>query len=346
VELTHEKGSVGEPVWTRDGREIICSTFNSLSRLPSSGGTLKRLEIADTGASPAVSKDGNRLAFTKGLFDANIWRVQIPGPSGTKPVSAPLISSSSFEVNAQYSPDGTRIAFASDRYGTFEIWVSDSDGSHAVQVTTLGRAEAGTPRWSTDGRRIAFDWNVAGHWDIYTVSASGGGLQRMTTDSFDHDIPSYSRDGKWIYFASMRSGRYEVWKMPAGGGEAIQLTKNGAMVAFESLDGKWLYYTRSDSSPSLWKMPVGGGVEAEIVPAVDRRAFAIAEHGIYFIPPPKPNGHSSIEFLSFDTGVTKTVLPLVRFIHYGLSVSPDIRFLIYTQLDQAGSDLMLIENFR
>jgi Tol biopolymer transport system component/predicted Ser/Thr protein kinase len=348
AQLTRENGWIVEPVWTHG--EIICTMStaagSSLWRLSASGGALKRLDLAGAGWAPAISREGNRLAYTRDVSDANIWRVQLPGAGAAKPVSAPLISSSRFEANAQYSPDGKRIAFASDRSGNMEIWVSDGDGSHAVQVTTLGKAESGTPRWSPDGRRIAFDWNVPGHWDIYTVNSGGGGLRRMTTDSFDHDIPSYSRDGKWLYFASSRTGRYEVWKMPAGGGDAVHVTKNGGLVAFESADGKWLYYTRSDSSLSLWKMPVAGGEETQVLPAVDWRAFATAEHGIYFIPPPKPDGHSSIEFLGFTAGVTKTVLPIVRPTRLGLSVSPDNRFLIYTQYDQAGSDLMLIENFR
>jgi Tol biopolymer transport system component len=350
VELTHENGWLAGPVWTRDGREIVCTTGNgmaldSLWRLSSSGGRLKRLEIGTAGLAPVISRDGKRLAFTKPSFDPNIWRAQIAG-QGPRAVPAPLLSSSRLEVNAQYSPDGKRIAFESDRSGSFEIWTSDSDGAHAVQVTTLGKSVSGTPRWSPDGGRIAFDWNVAGHWDIYTIGAGGGGLQRMTTEPFDHAIPSYSRDGKWLYFASMRSGRYEVWKMPAGGGGAVQVTRTGGLVAFESVDGKWLYYTRSDSTPSLWKMPAGGGDETQVVPEVLLRAFAIADHGIYFIPPPRPNGHSSVEFLSFSSGAIRTVLPLVGRTMWGLSVSPNNRFLIYTQLDQAGSDLMLMENFR
>ncbi len=350
AQLSDETAWIRGPIWTPDGREIIWSMETggdmSLWRLPASGGALKRLEIAGAGFAPAISRDGNRLAYTRSVSDTNIWRVQLPSAGPAKPNSAPLIASSRLESTAQYSPDGNRIAFASDRSGNMEIWVSDGDGSHAVQVTTLGKASSGTPRWSPDGRRIAFDWNVAGHWDIYTVNAGGGGLQRMTTDSFDHNIPSYSRDGQWLYFASSRTGRYEIWKMPAGGGDAVQVTKNGGQTAFESADGKWLYYTKADPSSSLWKMPVAEGVETQVGPAVYLRSFAIAEQGIYFIPPPKPDGRSSIEFLGFTSGASKTVVPLTRPTLFGLAVSPDNRFLIYTQFDQAGSDLLLIENFR
>ena len=350
AQLSSENAWIAEPTWTHDGREIICSVStggdSSLWRLSASGGALKRLEVAGAGLSPAISREGNRLAYTRDRSDANIWRVQLPGAGTAKPISAPLISSSRLEMNAQYSPDGKRIAFSSDRSGAMEIWVSDGDGSHAVQVTTLGKAESGTPRWSPDGQRIAFDWDVAGHWDIYTVNAGGGGLRRMTADSFDHNIPSYSRDGQWLYFASSRSGRYEIWKMPAGGGDAVQVTTNGGRTAFASADGKWLYYARSDWSSSLWKMPIAGGMETQVVPAVYWRSFALSERGIYFIPPPKPDGRSSIEFLSFTSGASKTVVPLTRPTWLGLAVSPDERFLTYTQYDQAGRDLLLIENFR
>ena len=318
----------------------------SLGRLSATGGALKRLEIAGAGFAPAISRTASDSPTPGSCLTLNIWRVQLPGAGHAKPISAPLISSSRVESNPQYSPDGKRIAFESDRSGSVEIWVSDGDGSHAVQLTTLGKGGSGTPRWSPDGRRIAFDWNVAGHWDIYTVSAGGGGLQRMTTDSFDQNIPSYSRDGKWLYFASSSTGRYEIWKVPAGGGDAVQVTKNGGRTAFESADGKWLFYTKTDPSSSLWKMPLDEGVETQVGPAVSSRSFAITEEGVYFIPPPKPDGRSSIEFLGFTSGASKTVVPLTRQSSEGLAVSPDNRFLIYAQFDQAGSDLLLIENFR
>jgi Tol biopolymer transport system component len=350
-QLTNENTTIGGPVWTRNGRDIIFATTRGLRssglyRIAASGGRPEQLGIASDGWAPAISSHGNRLAYARPLLDVNIWRVQLPVAGGAKTHSEPIISSSRLEANAQYSPDGKRIAFASDRSGSMEIWVSDNQGSNAVQMTSLGRAESGTPRWSPDGRRIAFDWNVAGHWDIYTVSASGGNARRMTTDPFDHAIPSYSRDGKWLYFASSATGRNEIWRMPADGGTAVQVTKKGGHVAFESTDGKWLYYTKSDDTTSLWKMPAGGGEETQVAPSVQSRAFAVTDSGIYFIAPAKHGNMASIEFLSLKSNVPKTVLALTRPPWLGLTVSPENRSLLYTQYDQAGSDLMLIENFR
>jgi Tol biopolymer transport system component len=84
-------------------------------------------------------------------------------------------------------------------------------------------------------------------------------------------IPSWSHDCRWIYFASDRSGQYEVWKMPRDGGEAIQVTRTGGFVTFESPDGKYLYYTKFNphSSVPLFRMPAGGGEEVQVVPGIE-----------------------------------------------------------------------------
>lgn len=72
---------------------------------------------------------------------------------------------------------------------------------------------------------------------------------------FDHAF-SWSRDGKWIYFQSDRSGQWRIWKVPAEGGSAVQVTQNTGGAAFESVDGKYLYFTQTSSNLRLFRMPV------------------------------------------------------------------------------------------
>jgi hypothetical protein len=93
-------------------------------------------------------------------------------------------------------------------------------------------------------------------------------------------------------------------------------------------------------------MPVSGGEESQVLPSVVWRAFYLVNEGIYFIPEPGIDGKSSIQFLSFASAKVKTVAPISGPPDEGLSVSPGGRSLLFTQLDEASSDLMLVENFR
>jgi Tol biopolymer transport system component/DNA-binding winged helix-turn-helix (wHTH) protein len=356
--LTSLKGASYDPTWTPNGREIIFSSGiaswfdSSLWKVPASGAGEPEQLLQFSGRAvscPTISRSGNRLAYQRAVWDPNIWRLSLSGPGVAAAPPARFIASTRFEAVAEYSPDGKRIAFESDRSGVQSIWVSDADGSNAVDLLPGVGAVSGSPHWSPDGQRIAFDCDMEGKrtYDIYAIRASGGKPIRLTTDSADDVAPSWSRDGKWVYFTSIRTGRYEVWKVSAGGGEAVQVTRNGGGPAFESPDGKSIYYTKGDvpTPTGLWNMPVSGGEESQVLPSVVWRAFFLVNDGIYFIPESGADRKFSIQFLSFATGKVKTVAPISSPME-GLSVSPDGRSLLFSQNDEAGSDLMLVENFR
>ena len=279
--------------WTLDGREIIAargtSTFTSgsLWRIAADGsGSQERLAFTGDGtASPSLSRQGRRLAYSRGTSDYNIWRLELTGTRRAASPPAKFIASTRIDEDAQFSPDGKRIAFYSNRSGNDEIWVCNRDGSAAVQVTSLGGPSCGTPRWSPDGEQIAFDSSPDGHWDIFVVGANGGKPRRLTNQPSFESVPCWSRDGKWIYFCSDRGGTYQIWKMPLQGGEAMQVTSRGGFAAFESPDGKFLYYTKSEEGKEgLWRMPAAGGEETQVIDSVIvNRAFSVIDDGIYFL---------------------------------------------------------------
>lgn len=126
-------------------------------------------------------------------------------------------------------------------------------------MTDFRKHLTGTPRWTPDGRHIAFDSRPEGSSDIYVIDAEGGTPRRVTTDNSQEVMPSWSRDGRWIYFTSNRGGSFEIWKVPPQGGELVQVTKNNGFYAFESSDGKSLFYSKSVTVGGVWRIPVEGG---------------------------------------------------------------------------------------
>jgi len=351
-QLTFLDGISSSPVWTPNGQEIIFSSYFTMTlwRIVLSGSREpEQLSFGrGDGSGPAISQNGNRLAYERRAYDPNIWRLSLSGSGVGEAAPVRFIASTRYDWTPEYSPDGKHIVFASGRAGNSGIWVSDADRDNAVLLFSQAGKFVGSPCWSPDGQRVAFDSNLAGSMDIYVIRASGGKLVRLTTDSKDDNVPSWSRDGNWIYFTSVRTGRYEVWKVPAEGGEAIQLTGNGGFAAFESPDGKSAYYTKgiNESSMALWRMTVSGGVGSQVLPSVVYRAYALVDNGIYFIPEPGADGKCSIQFLNQATGKTRTVAMIPAPPERGLTISPDQRYLLYTQQDLATSDLMLVENFR
>jgi Tol biopolymer transport system component len=303
-------------------------------------------------AIPVVSTRGDRLAYTQLLNDLNIWRLRI-GARDEPDGPTLLVSSTLMDDSPSYSPDGRRIAFVSTRSGSYEIWVCDADGSNAVQLTQFSGPVTGTPRWSPDAKWITFDTRVEGNPDIFVVSAEGGQPRRLTTEASEDIVPSWSRDGRFLYFSSTRSGSLQVWKMPAEGGKARQITKRGGFEGYESPEGDFFYYqkTRNPTVPGIWRVPVEGGDETLVFDELGAglwRSWTVTREGIYFVGGEPPR-RGVIALYRFSDGKVSEVFKPQRDIFtgfLGLSVSPDGKSLLYTQADQVGRDIMLVENFR
>ena len=287
-QLTFEKGRSVNPVWTADGREILFAWSEDLR------GRLARMEVEGTGkpriiaaapnaTKPAVSPQGDRLIYSALVGGSSVWRLPLAGSVDAPDAGAPHLSSTQFDYNPQFSPDGSRVVFSSDRTGTMGIWLADADGGNVKPLHVQEGAHSGTPRWSPDGQRVVFDSNPAGNIDVYVISARGGEPIQVTSHTSDDVMPSWSRDGRWLYFGSTRTGRYEIWKVSAAGGEAVQLTREGGVVAFESADGRTVYYTKTDdATASLWTIPAAGGEEAQVAERVFWRNMEVAARGLLY----------------------------------------------------------------
>jgi len=350
--LTNEHyGTVSGLAWTADGREIVYGAggrwIQNLWRVSASGRQAPtRLTYAAPAAMfPTIAAKTSRLAYTWRILNTNLWRLD------TRTGEHTVLSGSTWDSRIpQYSPDGRKIAFQSNRSGSVEVWTCEADGSNCQPLTSFGGPQCGTPRWSPDSRWLALDARVEGSSEIYVMAADGGTPHRVTTpvDGVANATPSWSRDGNWIYFQSNRSGGSEIWKVPVtggkpvAGGKAEQVTRSGGGAPHVSVDGQYLYYVKQPG-PRLFRMPVEGGEEQQVVPGTIASwvNFGVTAKGVYF------QTDLTIKFLDAATGKLSTVavLPTTGG-DGGICVSPDDRYVVYTKTDRNTTDLMLVEHFR
>ncbi|HXJ14821.1 MAG TPA: DPP IV N-terminal domain-containing protein [Candidatus Limnocylindrales bacterium] len=358
AQITFDHADIQGIAWTPDSKDLVFSSSRqgspSLWRVSAQGGTPLRLPIAGAGWSmrPAISRKGNRLAYTSVNYSVAIWKGSL---SADHKVSGPLerfITSTGIEEGPQFSPDGKHIIFQSSRTGYHEIWRADADGSNTVQLTHFSTNLTGTPRWSPDSRQIAFDSRPGGHSQIFVINSEGGQPRQVTQGDFDSAVPSWSTDGKWIYFASNRSGGWQVWKISPSGNSPAQITQQGGFAALPSLDGKYLYYAKGRDLPGIWRVPASGGEETKMFegpPVGGWGYYAITSEGIYYpevAAPAKPG----LYFYSFATQ-TSSLAMLAE--HQqpsngapALAISPDGRTMLIGFQDQPLVYIMLVENFR
>ncbi len=357
-QLTKELRSIGGVAWTPDGTSLIFSSNRlglfSLWRIDARQGEPQRLTVGAADAvSPTVARSGERMAYLSRRVNINLWRYPLEDSvtAGRQPER--LVSSTRISTEPDYSPDGSRIAFASERSGSWEIWTTRSDGTQPLQLTNMPGQQSASPRWSPDGQSIVFDTRCEGHADLAVIGAQGQGLRRLTTDLTDEFLPRFSRDGKSIYFSSNREGARQLWKMPAAtapgppGGSPVKVTVNGLNDAVESEDGKYLYVSRRNK---LWRMPIDAREEEgleEVLPKMFWRDFSLVPGGVIYATS-WINLIQTIERLDWTTGQKRKLMDIgPRPNLFGpFVVSPDRKWLLADRVDQQNVEIMMVDNFR
>lgn len=250
-----------------------------------------------------------------------------------------IISGEGGNAAPQFSPDGKRIAFMSDRSGPWQIWMSNVDGSDPKQVSFTD--SAGTPRWSPDGSSIAFDAPFEGMTYVFVLRVDRAADARPLIEG---RVPSFSRDGKWIYYASDRSGQSEVWKVPVDGGAEKRMTSRGGFAALESPDGN-IYYSKSGyGSPEIWKVPADGGPESAVLPVVRPRTWSswtVTKEGILFATD-SPDGGTHLNLFDSNRQI-RDLAPLQSAPHWMAATSDGKRVVMN---DAAERQITMLDGLR
>jgi Tol biopolymer transport system component/DNA-binding winged helix-turn-helix (wHTH) protein len=336
--------------WSSDDKELIFSLWHGFSsgrfgKVSVADGSVKPLIFAANAELPTVSPRGDKLGYGSLSYRPNIWRKDL---LHSEAAAVAFIPSSRGQFDAEYSPDGNHVVFASLRSGEQGVWISNEDGSNLVQISNPAQA-SGSPQWSPDGNKIGFDSLSRDGWEIYVADVAERVPRRLVTNITNVVRPHWSRDGKWIYFSSMEPGREGIYRCPASGGEAVVLSTDvNGISPRESFDAKTIYFASHEQKSTLKEVALPGqpGTESEVdgLPRLNGSSlWALSPDGIYFVPADAPR---SLRYFDFASKQIRSIFEADKDFSSGLSVSPDGRWILYSVVGDESSDIMIVNGFR
>lgn len=255
---------------TLGSKKITTIPFEATVKLNRSPYPRKKFDFDSTSplavkgiTSPVVSPDGKSVAFCA-LTD--LWLLTVG-----QPVPRQLIKDNFVQMEPSFSPDGTKLAFVSDKNGTMDVWVYDLTTDHQRRLTSDAGNES-MPTWSPDGMYIAYYQNevnaLSGGATLIKLEVATGKTEKLHAPLFAPSQPSWSTDGKTIVVSALevfssrfREGVNKVFFISTSGApdrkmmpvEGRTLATRGENGPVWSPDGRWLAYILDGV---LWTLPV------------------------------------------------------------------------------------------
>ncbi len=226
-------GEYRSPKWSPDGRNIAFVSartgYSDINLMDGDGSNYRRVtSLRGEVLSLTWSPDGQKIAFDfvpterLKLHVMDIYVLALGG-GGMQQIAEG-------GVQPAWSPNGKRIAFASNRDGNSEIYVMNADGSDAQRLTNH-KAEDLFPAWSSEGNKIAFVSNRDGNYQIYVMDADGSTVRQLTrSKKLSCWWPSWAADGRTIAFhATSPRGNRQIYLIDASepSSMARRLTQRG-----------------------------------------------------------------------------------------------------------------------
>ncbi len=365
--LTNDQALTLSPVWSPDGRSIYFAS--------SRGGTLNIWEIPAEGGEPRqitegqgddaqldVSPDGKRIVFSTWRESVHLARLDLmakPGDRSWKPLGA---DPGRNQVAPAYSPDGKHLVYFSNLKGAENetIWVSDADGSNAVQLVRDDRVNV-FPCWTSDSQHLVY-WSERKKTSgfegaIRIVPLSGGAPQTIVKELSDL-LPDVAPDGRLlfrnaknqveIYDPRSHSAETHNTAHPSDGSKPLRWSPDGHSIAY-------VVHARTEGDPSagLWVEDFKNPPRQVFHGWVD--TYTIGPGGEIYIVQGEPDLNGIIWKVRWDgQGLTRlsAMLPMAHDYYIDpvlnpqdhLTASPDGRYLAAGHLAILAANIGMIQN--
>ncbi len=177
------------------------------------------------------------------------------------------VTSDSFDCVPEYRPDGAKIAFASDRLGTYDLWSMNTNGTGTALLERSSSSDL-HPSYDPTSTFVAFASDRSGAFEIWTIPANTGLASQVTTAPGTKYFPTWTPDGRIVYASDEAGGINHIFIINPNGTGRTQLTfgnasdirpdvsPDGSMIAYDSTSG---------GSSSIWVMDVSTGISQQIV---------------------------------------------------------------------------------
>jgi len=322
--LTTDGWKAAGYVWSADSRHI----FYSSNR----GGEFGLWTI-DTARNEPPKRIGlavGRVTFSRMSIDRRN-RLVVEAPRSRTNIAAvapdgaihPVTDAMGSDWDPEAAPDGT-VAYASDRSGGAELWVTRPDGQ-SVRLTRMGGSYVHSPSWSPDGQSLVFVGVKGRRAEIYTVGRDGSRLRVITSDGRDKLDPVWGADGR-IRYVERQARRYRVMELAADGrGGPMPTGQNGVWALKIGPDGRLFGETVGGASAGPLD---GGGPSATLGPS---DSWAVGRDGI-FIKRARGKGPAAV-WLQPWSGPARRIAE-VPTMTGEIGAGPDGRGLISRSLDE------------
>jgi hypothetical protein len=323
-----------------NAHSAIFGPFDSrLYRLSTSAGRLPEL-LADVPCN-TVAVHASTLIFGKGISvnqTGKIWAAPLENIDA-RTAFAP---SSRYESLPSYSPDGSNVAFLSNRSGQPEVWFASATGDNVRRLTDNARPRS-YPRWSPDGTRLIYAVSPAG---IAITPIAGSVSSRLPIHDELAADPVWSRDGQSIFYES--DGK--LWRVRLDGSDKRLIDGSSKHFSVhESPDAKHIYFTRPGSPNELCRIPAAGGPTEVLDDRLASLQIAMTASAIYAV---SAHPRALLAFPIAGGAPKRSAIPAgmensnnLR-LGLGMTVSPDDSRLIWTIGGAAELDLEIVRNFR